>query len=158
MISFDFFDPVVCFTISGASPSTRSQNRIGKLRQRTHDSSSVQDKAKFRCIAFRRQVASQFARWRRSTVWSRMSQWDSSLIKELPLKHTCRHVKHSWNRISGYVSNAPNWSVSFYIKRIPNSGVVTKIRGSPGLYWLTNLLAVSNSLLTNKRRLQDDNR
>jgi hypothetical protein len=45
IMSIDFSDPMVCFTLSGTSLSNGSQNPIGKLYQKIKDLSLVQNPA-----------------------------------------------------------------------------------------------------------------
>jgi hypothetical protein len=73
--SIDFLDPIVCFIFSGTSPSNGSQDLIGKLLQRIHDSSSVENLAQFRCIDFRREVVIAFASWIRWAFYPVVSKW-----------------------------------------------------------------------------------
>jgi hypothetical protein len=83
---------MICFVLSGISPSNGSQDRVEKLHQKIHSSSLVQNLTQFQCIAFRRQVASSFASWTRETFDQRWASRDASPILELELKYTCWYV------------------------------------------------------------------
>jgi hypothetical protein len=73
--NIDLLDAMACLTFSGISLSNTSKDPIGKFCQRIHDSSNVQNPARFRCIAFWTEVASGSTGWMGCTLRSVVNEW-----------------------------------------------------------------------------------